>query len=204
MEVRFARKWASVEELAWYDPFNEDDFELCLENIFDEGDLSYEDIVALELVELDSTGIINLDADSNPHREFDYDVFWEEIDDSTGTALLVYHDKLGTMRWCFDHDEYPYIDRDNGKFDKNFMPSFSSRNRTNVGVVHCYSDHFTWPHRNYGRKQAKWRDENGKRGRKDPNFRWSRRHMQMQMFEQFYVAYTPEQYLDDNARVMMH
>jgi hypothetical protein len=143
----------------------------------------------------------------------DYDHDWND-DDRPGVAILAdgtrlileFNDepKLDDAKSTEEQPrvlaaiEAETLERELAEAD-SFAPSFCGRNRTNA-LIPWEAERFTWPHRNYGRKLAKWRID-GKRARKDYNFRWSRRHMQMQMFEQFCVQYDAEQYLDDNARV---
>lgn len=102
---------------------------------------------------------------SSPLLGSDYDWNCPEEDDRPGIAVLA----DGTCIYLDDFEELEAIGQRplcRFKYDDTYMPSFSSNNRSNVGVVNWWNQEYTWPRRNRGRKTAKYKID-GKRGRKD-------------------------------------
>lgn len=178
-EERISRNWSSVEELAIYDPFGVD---LVAPEATDENNLDYEDNVALELIKLDTTGIVDLDSEDNQYRDFDpyyWDYnndpyFWDyrREDDRPAIALMddvriVFED---SHDYASDNELRP-LDRF-GYEPVTLMPSFSS-NKGQERPLNWWGDEsqyrwnkYPWGCHNCGRKFAKWRDENGRKLRK--------------------------------------
>ena len=94
---------------------------------------------------------------------------------------------------CFEHSD-------------NYLPAFSSNREPHHRLTY-EEDDARWHRRcirsnrhNRGRKQAKWRSNNGKLARKDSS-RWSLRHAQIAMSDWYYLehqAYTAEDYLGEH------
>ena len=92
----------------------------------------------------------------------------------------------------------------------NYLPSFSSNREPHYRLSY-WEDDARWyrscirsNRHNRGRKQAKWRSDNGKLARKDSS-RWSLRHAQVAMSDWYYLehqAYTAEDYLSEHLTML--
>lgn len=136
-------------------------------------DLTYEDAVRIELVTLDSTGIIDVNAEDNPYRDFGR--HYIESDSSYG------------------NDNYYYV---------TDMPSFSSNHeKRRLNYWEAEEKWFRKWRNRHSRKPANWRDTDGRRYRKDATNRWSIRHAQVAMVDAYcleHQEYTAEDYLRDH------
>ena len=200
------------------------------ENELDVDSLTYEDNVALELIKLDTTGIVDLYTDDNPYLYFFanrghmYPNYGDDFD-TPAIALLeeggriVFQDER-EYSYCVEVDTCTIFESygvevtaesytrslDRFEHSDNYLPSFSS-NREPHHRLSYWEDDARWyrscimgNRHNRGRKQAKWRSDNGKLARKDSS-RWSLRHAQIAMSDWYYLehqAYTAEDYLDEH------
>ena len=200
------------------------------ENELDVDSLTYEDNVALELIKLDTTGIVDLYTDDNPYLYFFanrghmYPNYGDDFD-TPAIALLeeggriVFQDER-EYSYCVEVDTCTIFESygvevtaesytrslDRFEHSDNYLPSFSS-NREPHHRLSYWEDDARWyrscimgNRHNRGRKQAKWRSDNGKLARKDSS-RWSLRHAQIAMSDWYYLehqAYTAEDYLGEH------
>ena len=143
------------------------------------------DVIFCGRVKIDSAGIIDLDCLSNPHRNFDPHTWddWngEWVPNAEFDGFGVVRDDKEVFSLAYSQFEYQCDERDKEEDfrsldrysyeDPTLMPSFSS-NREGMrpltedeGEYRWYRSHM-WYGRNCGRKQAKWRSEDGLRARK--------------------------------------
>ena len=146
---------------------------------------------------------------SSPYLGSDYD--WnDDFDTYSGIALSA----DGAF---FSYEDYPAwleVPSTNRaiwhELSNSFMPAFSSNREPHHRLTY-EEDDARWHRRcirsnrhNRGRKQAKWRSDNGKLARKDSS-RWSLRHAQVAMSDWYYLehqAYTAEDYLGEHLAML--
>lgn len=169
-----AAEWAGVESLAIYDPFDEERIAHEIDIHESDGDT---DLFGIELVELDTTGIIDLDAEDNPHRDFHPIYFddnyygWYPLPERGGVGVIHNDTEVYSVA-CEQFGIDCYVFEEDFEDDDVEEPGFRTGVRYNRPLT-MWEEDAKW-YRKYissdrckrGRELSKFRID-GKRSRKD-------------------------------------
>lgn len=105
-----------------------------------------EELLLCENVELDHSGVVNLDSPDNPYRDFD-----PQMEETFYSSLLLgsdydWDDRLGTPEKIARWIQMRYDDNDTADAH---LPRFSGRNRTNLVLTSenpIFENSFKWDH----------------------------------------------------------
>lgn len=179
------------------------------------------DVIFCERVKLDSTGIIDLDHLDNPHRNFnphtwdDWNGEWVPNAEFDGFGVVRDGKEVFALTYCqFEYqcderdkeEDFRPLDRYAYEDPGTAVPTFSSNiEQRHLSIWEDESrerwNKYPWRSHNCGRKQAKWRSQDGRRLRKDRDCRHGMRqesaavlHMyadRIDMWEEFAREWNP-------------